>query len=67
MTTEQILKARQQLGLNQSEMARALGVARNHYLKWERGEQRITAAPVASINMLLYMQRCGSLEGWLSR
>lgn len=67
MNPPEIIKARQQLGLNQSEMARALGVARNHYLKWERGEQRITTAPVASIHMLLYMQRCGVLGGWLSR
>jgi transcriptional regulator with XRE-family HTH domain len=67
VTQSEILKARQQLGLNQSEMARAIGVARNHYLKWERGEQRITAAPVSSINMLLYMQQCDVLEGWLSR
>lgn len=65
MTPEQIKQARQQLGLNQSDMARAMGVVRTLYTKWERGEQRITAGPKTEIDMLLYMQQCGVLVGWL--
>lgn len=65
MTPEQIKQARQQLGLNQSEMARTMGVVRTLYTKWERGEQRITAGPKTEIDMLLYMQQCGVLAGWL--
>ena len=67
MTPDQIKQARQTLGLNQSEMARAMGVNRVTYTKWERGEQVITAGPTAEIEMLLYMQRCGVLAGWLDR
>lgn len=65
MTPEQIKQARQSLGLNQSEMARSMGVNRVTYTKWERGEQRITAGPKTEIDMLLYMQQCGVLAGWL--
>lgn len=65
MTQDQIKQARQQLGLNQSEMARAMGVNRVTYTKWERGEQRITAGPQTEIDMLLYMQQSGVLAGWL--
>lgn len=67
MAPEQIKLARQSLGLNQSEMARAMGVNRVTYTKWERGEQRITAGPKTEIDMLLYMHSIGALAGWLDR
>lgn len=67
MTPEQIKRARQSLGLNQSEMARAMGVHRVTYTKWERGEQVITAGPATEIEMLIHMQRCGVLAGWIDR
>lgn len=67
MTPNEIKQARQSLGLNQSEMARAMGVHRVTYTKWERGEQAITAAPATEIDMLMYMRRCGVLDDWLNR
>lgn len=67
MTPSQIKQARQTLGLNQSEMARAMGVNRVTYTKWERGEQSITAGPKTEIYMLLYMHGTGVLDGWLDR
>lgn len=65
MTDEQIKEARESLGMNQSEIARAMGVHRVTYTKWERGENRVTASPETSIRMLLYMQASGVLKGWL--
>lgn len=67
MTHDQIKRARLSLGLSQTEMARAMGVDRMTYTKWERGEQRVTAGPKTEIDMLLYMQRCGVLAGWLAK
>ena len=49
-------QARLQLGLNQTEMSRAMGVHRNLWLKWERGESRITAAPERLLKTLLWLQ-----------
>lgn len=65
MTDEQIREARESLGMNQSEMARAMGVHRVTYTKWERGENRITASPATMIRMLLHMQSNGMLKSWL--
>jgi len=67
MTPGQIKLARQSLGLNQSEMAQAMGVNRGTYTKWERGEQSITAGPKTEIDMLLYMQQSDVLAGWLAK
>lgn len=49
-------QARLTLGLNQSEMARLMGIHRNLWVKWERGEQRITAAPVRLLAVLLFLK-----------
>ncbi|MGL4756213.1 MAG: helix-turn-helix transcriptional regulator [Aeromonadaceae bacterium] len=65
MTKTQIKQARQSLGLNQSEMAKAMGVNRVTYTKWERGEQSITAGPSTEIEMMLYMMDSGIIGGWL--
>jgi DNA-binding XRE family transcriptional regulator len=67
VTPNEIKQARQSLGLSQTDMASAMGVNRVTYTKWERGEQGITAGPKTEINMLLYMQRCNTLNGWLIR
>lgn len=65
MTDEQIKEARESLGMNQSEMACAMGVHRVTYTKWERGENAITAAPATVIRMLMHMQSKGVLNSWL--
>lgn len=48
-------------------MARAMGVHRVTYTKWERGEQAITAGPATEIDMLMYMRRRGVIGEWLNR
>lgn len=41
MTAEQLKDIRQSLGLNITQMAKALNTPRGTYLKWERGERRV--------------------------
>lgn len=68
MTPADIKQARQTLGLSQSAMSRALGLTSvMTYSKWETGERAPNAAAIASIEMLLYMQRQGVLTGWLEQ
>lgn len=49
-------QARLTLGLEQPEMAQAMGVRRRTWLNWERGERRITAAPLRLLKTLLWLQ-----------
>lgn len=65
MTHCEIMRARLDLGMTQSDMARAMGVHRVTYTKWERGENAITAAPATVIRMLLHMQSKAVLNSWL--
>jgi transcriptional regulator with XRE-family HTH domain len=53
MTSSQILQARQSLGLSVNAMAQRLGIDRNTYGKWERGEQRAPAIAATAIKWLL--------------
>ena len=53
MTTEQLKQARQQLGLSVNAMAQRLGIDRNTYGKWERGEQRAPAIAATAIRWLV--------------
>ena len=53
MTTDQIKQARQQLGLSVNAMAQRLGIDRNTYGKWERGEQRAPAIAATAIRWLV--------------
>lgn len=50
-------KARELLGLNKSEMARALVVAKGTYYKWENGHQSAPAVAHAARRMLVQMKR----------
>ena len=59
-------EAREILGLNQTEMAKALGVARNTWLKWERGERDITAAPSRLLKTLLWLQSVNMLDKYFT-
>jgi transcriptional regulator with XRE-family HTH domain len=58
-------QARITLGLNQTEMAKAMGISRGLWLKWEREEQRITAAPQRLIEALLYLKSVNMLDSFL--
>lgn len=53
MTPEQILQSRQSLGLSVNAMAHRLGIDRNTYGKWERGEQRAPAIAATAIRWLV--------------
>lgn len=52
MTPAEILQARQSLGLSVNAMAQRLGIDRNTYGKWERGEQRAPAIAATAIKWL---------------
>jgi len=49
-------EARETLGLNQTKMSRAMGIHRNHWLKFERGERPITAGPKRTLEILLLLK-----------
>ena len=50
------------LGLSQTEIAKAMGVHRNTWIKWERGERDITAAPAQLLKTLLWLQSIGKFD-----
>jgi len=56
MTATEIKRARQTLGLSQSELAAALGIHKMTLAKWETGERSPGAAAVTAIEMLLHMR-----------
>lgn len=58
-------EARQALGLNQTEMANAMGVHRMLWRKWETGEQGITAAPQRLLDTLIWFQSISMLDAYL--
>ncbi|MCP4339849.1 MAG: helix-turn-helix transcriptional regulator [Desulfobulbaceae bacterium] len=58
-------EARIALGLNQTQMAEAMGVARGTWLKWERQEQGITAAPARFLSTLLWLKSHNLFDDWL--
>ena len=41
MDAKDLIDARQKLGIDITEMAKALKTPRGTYLKWERGERRV--------------------------
>lgn len=53
MTPAEILQARQSLRLSVNAMAQRLGIDRNTYGKWERGEQRAPAIAATAIKWLV--------------
>lgn len=67
MNGPQIKQARQRLGLNVATMARALGVHRDTYSKWERSAQRAPAVAVRLIATLLWLQSIGWFENFLTK
>lgn len=60
-------QARLKLGLSQPEMTKAMGVARGTWLKWERGERDITAAPCRLLKTLLWLHEKGLLADYIEK
>ena len=60
-------EARQTLGLSREEMARAMGVHRETWAKWERGERRPDNAAAQLMRLLcwLHEKRGPALAQWL--
>jgi DNA-binding XRE family transcriptional regulator len=53
MTPAELKKFRRELGLNQSEMAKALRTSRSTYVKWERGTRRIPGVCEVAVELLV--------------
>lgn len=60
-------QARLTLGLTQTQMAKAMGVSRGSWLKWEREEQGITAAPSRLLETLLWLDFQNLLPRYIKR
>jgi len=58
-------QARITLGLNQTEMSKAMGISRGLWLKWEREEREITAAPSRLLKTMLWLQSKNLLDKYL--
>ena len=56
------LQARQALGLNIKQMAACLGVHRDTYGKWERGEQSPPAIAESHIRLLIWLKQHGLIK-----
>lgn len=59
-------QAREALGLNQTQMSKAMGVSRSTWLHWERGERDISAAPARLLKTLLWLQSNGNIDIYLT-
>ena len=53
MTKEQLKQARQQLGLTQAAMAKAMGIGTRKWERWEGGHSPISPEGARLIEMLL--------------
>jgi len=60
-------QARETLNLTQTKMAKAMGVARGTWLKWEREEQGITAGPYRLLRVLLWLNYVGMFDIYLRK
>ncbi len=58
-------QARLKLGLNQKEMAAAMGVHRQTWVKWERGERPPGSAAIRLIDTLLWLHSIQVLHEYL--
>jgi len=65
MQKQDIKKARETLGLNKTQMANVMGVSYGSWIKWERGEQAITAAPVRLIKTMLWLELLGLFNEYI--
>ena len=53
MSGNEILEARQKMGLTIKQMADKLGIHRDTYSKWERGVQKMPAIGATAIRWML--------------
>jgi len=58
-------EARLSLGLNQSQMSKSLGVHRQTWVKWERGERKPDAVAIRLIDTLLWLNSINMLSDYL--
>jgi DNA-binding transcriptional regulator YiaG len=56
---------RKELNLNQAQMARACGVHRQTWVKWERGERDLNNAAKRLINILRWLNKRSILVDYL--
>lgn len=59
-------EARLRLGLSPNQMAYAMGVHRQTWVKWERGERQPDRAAIRLIDALQFMQKRGCLDDFIS-
>ena len=59
-------KIRIELNLNQAQMARALGIHRQTWVKWERAEQRPPAVLIQFLKTLRWLDAKNMLPAYLN-
>ena len=57
MTPEQIKQARQQLGLTQAAMAKAMGIGTRKWERWEGGHSPISAEGATLLRLLVELNK----------
>lgn len=56
MTTDQIKQARQQLGLTQAAMAKAMGIGTRKWERWEGGHSPISPEGARLVELLVELK-----------
>lgn len=67
MSSSELKEARLRLGLSQQAMSAAMGVHRQTWVKWERGERQPDRAALRLIQALLFLFERGCLADFLER
>jgi len=67
MTNGELKEARLRLGLSQQAMSAAMGIHRQTWVKWERGERSPDHAALRLIEALQFMLERGCLADFLER
>ena len=69
MTKEQLKQARQQLGLTQAAMAKAMGIGTRKLERWEGGHSPISAEGATLLRLRVEMNNrdCGGQDGYSGR
>lgn len=57
MTQSQLKQARQQLGLTQAAMAKAMGIIQRKWERWEGGHSPISAEGATLLRLLVEMNK----------
>lgn len=67
MSNGELKETRLKLGLSQQAMSAAMGVHRQTWVKWERGERQPDRAALRLIEALLFLFERGCLTDFLER